>query len=245
MDLYLVTGSFPRPKVAEITGLNIPDFGTFVTNAQTLANTEPDFNNTDVAAFFDAVTPAVINGSPGDDFIEAGPGLTDIHAGKGNDVVLAGPGGGLIDMGRGSRDALDFRNVSAGIDADLGTGTISSGGIGWSISGVKVLFGSNLADTLVGGGGGDKIFGRAGDDRILGLGGNDTLKGDDGDDRIFGGAGIDHLFGQRGNDRLHGNAGNDIVIGRSGRDRLFGRRRCGFDDRRQRQRQTVRQQGSG
>ena len=50
----------------------------------------------------------------------------------------------------------------------------------------------------------------------------DTLKGRGGDDRLFGGPGNDDLSGGRGDDRLSGGFGDDLLRGGKGTDRLRG-----------------------
>ncbi|MGY6273681.1 choice-of-anchor K domain-containing protein, partial [Achromobacter denitrificans] len=63
-----------------------------------------------------------------------------------------------------------------------------------------VTYGTDRADTLIGGTGDDFLYGGAGNDALHGGAGNDTLYGGD------------------GNDRLHGGPGNDILIGGAGSD---------------------------
>ena len=102
------------------------------------------------------------------------------------------------------------------------------------------LFGTAIADSLVGEQGRDMIFGYQGDDTLTAYGGNDTLYGGAGNDRLYaylgnnlllGGkgndllvadAGNDTLFGGQGNDLLSGYEGNDFLSGDSGNDTLFG-----------------------
>jgi Ca2+-binding RTX toxin-like protein len=57
-------------------------------------------------------------------------------------------------------------------------------------------------DRLTGGGGADAINGGLGNDRIEGGDGADVLHGDAGNDRVDGGRGADKLFGDDGNDFL-------------------------------------------
>ncbi|MEG4291242.1 hypothetical protein Q5692_21925 [Microcoleus sp. C2C3] len=102
------------------------------------------------------------------------------------------------------------------------------------------IFGTAIADSLVGEQGRDLIFGYQGDDTLTAYGGNDTLYGGAGNDRLYaylgnnlllGGkgndllvadAGNDTLFGGQGNDLLSGYEGNDFLSGDSGNDTLFG-----------------------
>lgn len=95
----------------------------------------------------------------------------------------------------------------------------------------QVMYGSEFAETIDGGGGNDVIYANAGDDVVLGGAGNDQLYGEDGDDTVQGGDGDDALQGGYGNDLLEGGAGNDsldggggddILVGGAGNDTLFG-----------------------
>jgi len=65
-----------------------------------------------------------------------------------------------------------------------------------------IILGTEAAETLDGGGGGDRLVGFAGDDLILGGAGDDTLEG---------GAGIDTAKGQTGADRYVFHAGDGIL----------------------------------
>lgn len=62
------------------------------------------------------------------------------------------------------------------------------------------------------------IAGGFGNDRLLGMGGNDNISGNAGDDYIEGGAGNDTLKGNDGNDVLDGGTGNDNMDGGNGND---------------------------
>jgi len=92
-------------------------------------------------------------------------------------------------------------------------------------------YGTNGADTLVGGadidllhglGGDDVLDGRGGDDRLNGGDGNDRLAGGDGADRLNGGSGNDVLDGGDGDDQLGGDDGDDVLDGGIGADTLRG-----------------------
>lgn len=99
------------------------------------------------------------------------------------------------------------------------------------LAGNDKISGTNYADYLFGGGGGDTIggnlgndtlFGGAGADKLNGHEGNDALNGDAGNDTIFGGAGADKLNGGIGDDNLNGDIGNDALSGGAGADKLYG-----------------------
>jgi trimeric autotransporter adhesin len=59
----------------------------------------------------------------------------------------------------------------------------------------------------------DLIYGSNSADKLTGGGGNDGLSGNDGDDEIDGGIGEDTLLGGQGSDRLFGGDGNDFISG--------------------------------
>ena len=75
------------------------------------------------------------------------------------------------------------------------------------------IFGTAIADSLVGEQGRDLIFGYQGDDTLTAYGGNDTL---------YGGAGNDRLYAYLGNNLLLGGKGNDLLVADAGNDTLFG-----------------------
>ncbi len=80
--------------------------------------------------------------------------------------------------------------------------------------------GLNLANTLKGGSGRDRLAGHAGGDLLIGKGGPDRLLGGGGHDVLKGGQGRDILNGGRGHDRLIGGAGADQFVfnAHSGKD---------------------------
>ncbi len=80
----------------------------------------------------------------------------------------------------------------------------------------NTIWGSALADELLGGDQGDIIFGGDDDDNIQAGEGDDTAHGGDGDDIINGGAGNDLLYGGKGNDTLYSGLDNDAG------DKLYG-----------------------
>lgn len=86
----------------------------------------------------------------------------------------------------------------------------------------QVMWGSDGADTIYGGGGRDIIAGNDGNDVLTGGAGDDSLMGERGNDVLDGGDGVDVLFGDEGNDLLLGGAGNDYLISDAGDDILVG-----------------------
>ena len=77
-----------------------------------------------------------------------------------------------------------------------------------------ILAGDSRGNTIMGGGGDDKVYGGPG-------GGDDTLMGDRGDDMVFGGHGDDILHGGAGDDMLHGGPGADDYYGGAGSDMIY------------------------
>ncbi len=78
--------------------------------------------------------------------------------------------------------------------------------------------GTEVADSLDGGGGADRIQGGAGADHLAGGPGADTLLGQAGADTLVGGAGADSLRGGPGDDTLDGGAGANSLTGGAGAD---------------------------
>ena len=90
-------------------------------------------------------------------------------------------------------------------------------------------YGTEEADTMLGGAGRDYMDGRPGEDVLYGRRGPDQLEGgDDTDrDRIYGGRGRDDIFDNDpedayGRDEKHGGPGDDRIAGHEGSERLFG-----------------------
>ena len=82
------------------------------------------------------------------------------------------------------------------------------------------LTGSSQADILAGDSRDNTIMGGGGDDRLYGGpgGGDDMLHGGGGNDTMFGGLGDDTLNGGAGNDVFWGNGGSNTYIGGPGND---------------------------
>jgi len=95
----------------------------------------------------------------------------------------------------------------------------------------EILYGTNRADQISAGAGGDvvnglkghdRIGGGAGADMLSGARGHDWVAGNEDDDVVRGGYGHDRLFGQQGDDVVEGAWGHDVALGGSGNDRVFG-----------------------
>jgi serralysin len=86
----------------------------------------------------------------------------------------------------------------------------------------ETITGNDAANTLMGGGGADRIAAALGDDSIDGGDGVDYLRGDEGADRIVGGAEFDDINGNVGDDTASGGTGGDWVVGGKDQDQLYG-----------------------
>jgi Ca2+-binding RTX toxin-like protein len=127
-------------------------------------------------------------------------------------------------IGAGGADPSLFLDVrpapSASGVAVLRVSATNAAGTAWVR--VRVVIGTNRANTLNGSAQTDVILARGGADNVNGRGGRDLLCGGAGGDRMAGGAGDDVIFGETGNDVLRGAAGDDRLVGGAGNDRLFG-----------------------
>lgn len=84
------------------------------------------------------------------------------------------------------------------------------------------IFGTAVANSLLGTLGGERIYGFGANDTMTGLAGNDDIRGGAGNDSAFGGNGNDYLLGGAGNDSIAGGIGNDTLYGGAGNDSLSG-----------------------
>jgi hypothetical protein len=87
---------------------------------------------------------------------------------------------------------------------------------------VRVVVGTNAANTLSGTALTDVILGRGGADDANGRGARDLICGGSGNDELIGGAGDDVIHGEAGDDVLRGSPGDDVMFGGPGVDRLYG-----------------------
>ena len=127
-----------------------------------------------------------LEGTPGNDVIDALGGVDLVDAFGGNDRVCLGPGG-----------------TSAPFEGEVARG----GG------GDDRLFGGPGRDYLSPGPGNDRANGDAGQDYLVGSDGEDTMLGGKGNDDVFGGRGNDVVRGGPGVDRVNGGQGTDACFG--------------------------------
>lgn len=159
---------------------NLSNFGTFNDHAA-FGTTFSGFNS-----YFDTYGTE-INGTSGDDTIEAWSGADVIKGGDGDDIIYGKVGNDTLH-GQGDDDTI------------YGNG------------GSDVLRGNTGSDTLRGGRGSDFLYGGSGSDEVRGGNGSDTVDGDGGSDTLFGGNGADTLNGGTGNDTLTGGNGTDTFV---------------------------------
>ncbi|TNM39689.1 calcium-binding protein [Nocardioides albidus] len=195
-----------------------------------------------------------VNAGGGDDWVHAG-GAGDLVCGNaGNDHLYLGDGDDLAYGGSGSDQGYGeagadrvYGNTGAdwlygGADADRIQG---NDGVDWLDGGTEadVLLGgtskaglADVADTVLGGGGADRLIGdNAQTDQPAGaayptdlgsadssLGGGDYLAGGDDGDLVYGGLGNDRGYGGAGDDVIEGNAGTDRIWGETGDDDVTG-----------------------
>lgn len=184
-----------------------------------------------------------IYGGQGNDVIFGGEDNDYLYGENGNDTLDGGSGDDNLNGGSGN-DTVSYRNATAGVIVNLGTGTANDGEGGTdTLINIEAIIGSNFADMLTGGSGNDTLNGGAGNDTINGGAGNDTVSyrnatagvkvnlttatandGEGGTDTlsniqaILGSNFADILTGSSGNDTLEGYAGNDSLNGSVGYD---------------------------
>ena len=109
------------------------------------------------------------------------------HGELGNDTIDGGSG----------RDWLDYFDAPAGVRVSLAKGTATGGAGADTFRSIEAVFGSEHADTLIGGPRSDRLEGSRGNDRLYGGGGKDTLLGESGRDRADGGPARDICRAER------------------------------------------------
>ena len=200
-----------------------------------------------------------LDGLRGDDTLKGGSGDDNLDGGRNDDTLEGGPGADVLTGGDGS-DTASYAGSTMGVMVRLHSSSFMGGDAEGDSFGATVtatytdkdddeqevmlpdimhLIGSANADVLAGDFRNNTIMGGGGDDKIYGgpdpsnLGpmpsaadrgdatNVDTLMGGAGNDMIFGGAGNDMLDGGAGNDMLRGGAGNDELKGGAGSDMIY------------------------
>ena len=181
-----------------------------------------------------------LNGGAGDDTLDGGDGNDTLNGGAGADE-LTGGGGDDTASYAGSMMGVTVRlhaSQAMGGDAEGDTWgdmvTVDYDNpdkeadpedrvLQETVPDIVHLTGSGMADVLAGDSRPNTIMGGGGDDKLYGGpgGGADTLHGDAGADMLFGGIGADILSGGAGDDTLNGGGGADTFYGGAGSDLIY------------------------
>jgi hypothetical protein len=204
--------------------------------------------------------PDYLPGREGGDIIYGRGGDDEIIGRSGDDVLVGGPGADAL-AGLFGTDTASYEDAPAGVTADLrargghpGTGD-AAGDRYDSVEHLAgsffddVLYGDDLANTIQGGSGRDRLFGRGGDDVLeVGDGAGEQVDGGPGWDVVSyrgvrdgitvdmklpsansgAAAGdrwtaIEGVAGGEGDDEILGTDAGDMLLGRGGHDNLRGR----------------------
>ena len=163
----------------------------------------------------------VLAGGPGDDTLVTGPDAPP----------SAGTGGGHRPV-----DEVTYASSSAPVTADLARGRATGEGRDRFRGPVAILVGSSHDDVLRGSDRAERILGGPGGDHLDGRGGNDQLDAagsprldatgaephESTPNTLLGGPGDDEIQGSRGDDDLDGGPGADALYGDLGADRSLG-----------------------
>jgi Ca2+-binding RTX toxin-like protein len=144
----------------------------------------------------------VLIGNRGNDFLSGGSGRDTLDGGLGADQMYGGSNSDTVDYSKRTE------NITVTLD------NLANDGAAGEHDNVH----SDI-ETIIGGGGADRLMGNFANNMPKGNGGNDTLYGGDGNDTLCGNSGKDHLYGQGGRDMLEGKGGSkDTLDGGSARD---------------------------
>ncbi len=132
-----------------------------------------------------------IFGGAGSDTLDGGADRDLIQGNDGNDVIIGGTGPDVLDGGAGvdvysrTLEVTDYSfNFATGATGVVGETAVNfEGYVGGS--GVDIVAGNALANTLWGAAGADVLMGATGNDNLNGGSGNDTLTGGTGQDRFY------------------------------------------------------------
>lgn len=142
----------------------------------------------------------ILYGFDGHDLLQGGSGDDTLHGGSGNDRLDGGAGEDVFYGGSGI-DTVSYLSATAGLVLDLSDADLSTGDArGDLFTSIEQFELSGFSDTFRGVSRAETVMAGGGNDRIYGNGGNDSLSGGTGDDRLVGGTGADRLDGGTGTD---------------------------------------------
>ncbi len=174
----------------------------------------------------------VIRGGDGDDEIQGGRHIDFSYGDGGDDFIVGGSGIAVLGQhevfgqrsygGTGNDVIWAYAHSTDNTRESVLRGEYIDGG-----EGRDDLFGNLRRDTLIGGGGDDRLLGdqlagpdyaenenfktTGGADLLIGGLGDDIVQGGGGDDVIYGGGNVDELEGHAGADTIYGGGGIDFI----------------------------------
>lgn len=166
----------------------------------------------------------MIDGTAGDDFLEAssgndkvfGEGGDDhIDGGAGNDRLFGGDGDDHIIGGTGNDKIVDESGNNTVIDTE-GNARVTTG------AGHDDITTGAGNDRIVAGDGNNEVESGAGNDNIATGAGADVILAGSGNDKVAAGDGANWVEGGAGNDVLRTGAGADVIYGGEGADKING-----------------------
>lgn len=144
----------------------------------------------------------VIGGATGRNLLRGEAGDNTLTGGAGDDL-LEGRGGADVLNGGAGQDTASYASsgsaINVGIQYDFYSGGDAAGDV---LTSIENLIGSAYNDIIFGSNGANLLQGGGGDDDISDLQGNDTVDG---------GAGNDYVTWYGGNDVLMGSSGSDTI----------------------------------
>jgi serralysin len=224
VNINLAAGTWtevpPFPGTQTITGIE-RIIGTQLGDTITSANGADRINFVDGQGGNDTIvgddfTDTLLGGS-GNDVLQGGFNNDIINGGLGNDTIVVLEGEFIDDVDGGAHtDTLDLSDMdgtggpggtsgAAIVNLAAGTWDLTSGSGGArTITGVEIVRGTQLGDSLTGGAAVDTFYGNGGDD---------TFSGGAGADKLYGGLGNDTYFREAGDviNELAGE-GTDLVV---------------------------------
>jgi Ca2+-binding RTX toxin-like protein len=228
-------------QIVECPGGGTPDLvvqiianapGTLAVVGQVDTTGFGDTDPTDDAATWLADSVCSVNGTDGDDLLEATDQAETICGGAGNDVFVnlaendwvygqdgrdsfsGGAGGGSRAIGGQGIDTASFAEADQRITICILEPGVAVNVNAWAPQAmiqIERFIGSPFADRMSGTAGADVMVGLAGADLLRGKAGEDTLRGGKGDDRFLTqDSSIDRVSGGLGSDLARADAGDVI-----------------------------------